>query len=320
LFFQVVCLKLMKMSFLSHLINFFRIKRAIKRVSPELIFINNGGYPASLQCCVGVFAARCAGLSEIYFNINNMAAPRSALYERFLDQYIGKYVTRFVTASFAAQKHAVLCRSFDSATFMRVPNTIYGDLEVLKKFKVKERTGKLIFGSVGLLTERKGYHILLRAVKLLIEDFKFTDFKVKLIGDGEDKLMLTNLCKSLNIESYVDFLGFKSDPLADMNDFDVFILPSIRNEDFPYVILEAMLLSKPVIGTQVAGIPEQVTNNLNGFVVEPDREAEMAAAMFKISSAPLHEMGKHSLEIYKRDFSYEKIQSMYVALLTSGKN
>jgi glycosyltransferase involved in cell wall biosynthesis len=313
---QIIFLKLIKLSFLSHIINFARLYRAIKKSRPDLIYINNGGYPASLQCCVAVFAARAAGIKTIFFNINNMALPRAKSYEKLMDHYVGRFVTNFVTASYAAQKQAVQTRQFDQKAFRRIPNTIYNDLKVAENFQIKQRPAKLIFGSIGLLTERKGYHILLNAIKLLVEQYQFVDFEVNLIGDGEDRAMLVNLSKTLNIEKYVHFLGFKSEPLSDLNGFDVFVSPSIRNEDFPNVILEAMLLSKPVIGTNVAGIPEQILDGENGLVVNPNDPDALANAMFKIR-ADIDRMGVNGYNRYVDAFSFKHFELRYLNLFTS---
>jgi len=314
---RVILLKTLKFLCLSHIFNFFSLKKAFKKASPDLIYINNGGYPASLQCCLAVFAADAAGIEKIYFNINNMSMPPKRFYEKYMDRLINEKVTGFITASYAAQRQAVQTRGFEKQLFKRIPNTIFNDEQIPNAYRMNKSKEKLIFGSIGLLTERKGYHVLLKAVQILVERYYMTNFEVVFVGDGEDKSMLINKSKAYNIEKYVKFLGFKSNPLVELKEFDVFILPSIRNEDFPYVILEAMLLSKPIIGTNVAGIPEQIVNEKNGYVVEANNPEELAIAMMKMKEGKISEMGVNSFEIYKSSFSFKKIEGKYCELFVS---
>jgi len=321
LFIRVIFLKLLKMFFVSHVINFFLLKSKFRQLNPDLIYINNGGYPASLQCCLGIFVARSMNVNNIYFNINNMAVPRIKFYEKYLDNYINRSVTRFITASFAAQEHLINTRTFDSNKFSRIPNTIFNDKELSEMYSETQKTAEIVtFGSIGLLTERKGYHVLLKAVEILVYEYKITNIKINIIGDGEDKSMLFDKSKLYEIGQYVNFLGFKSNPLTELTKFDVFILPSLRNEDFPYVILEAMLLSKPIIGTKVAGIPEQIDENMTGFIVEPNDALALAKAMMKFLKErdKIISMGLTSGAKYASEFNYSRVEEMYFTLLTSS--
>lgn len=278
---KTIILKIARFLFISHVLNFFLLRKEILTSNPDILYINNGGYPASLQCLLTVFVARSIGISTIYFNINNMAMNRKRWYDSYIDSYINGGVTKFITASYAAQKQAIISRNFVGDLFVRIPNTIYND-EGIKIFNDKNENRKIIkFGSVGLLTERKGYHVLLKALDILVNRCKITDFEVEIIGDGEERQNLENLVNEFNLNNFVRFLGFQSNPLSFISDFDVFILPSVRNEDFPYVILEAMILSKPIIGTTVAGIPEQIINEETGLLIEPNNPDDLAIAMEK---------------------------------------
>ena len=321
LFIRVIFLKVFKLLFISHLYNFLSLKRRLKKISPDVLYINNGGYPASLQCCVAVFAASAIKLNNIYFNINNLATPINKFYEKRLDAYINRHVTKFITASFAAGEHALHNRLLQAGKFIRIPNTINNEAFLAEKYgSEKGLNPVLTFGSVGLLTNRKGYHILLEAARILVHEQNVTDFKIKLIGDGEDRPLLQELCEKYDIENYVAFLGFKPNPLDELSDFDVFVLPSIKNEDFPYVILEAMILAKPVIGTKIAGIPEQVSNSASGFLIEPNNASDLANAMVKFLSdkAVINEMGLKGRKKYMNEFRYSIIEDLYFKLFTSS--
>ena len=104
-----------------------------------------------------------------------------------------------------------------------------------------------------------------------------------------------------------------------LNASDFVILPSIANEDFPYIVIEAMSLGKPVIGTEIAGIPEQIENNKTGIVVKPQNSEELKNAVIRLASDPSL-IQQFSEEAKKKfDASYEKSISLtkYCSLYNS---
>ena len=308
-------LRVFKYFFVSHIFNYFIIRKKILKSKPDILYINNGGYPASLQCILAVFAAKSIGMDTIFFNINNMATARRKWYEKYMDSYLNRNVTKFITASYAAQEEAVKIRKLNKGSFVRIPNTIFNDKQIEVNTKNFDGRKQIKFGSVGLLTKRKGYHILLQAVDILVNKYNVTDFEIEIIGEGEEKQNLKNLATKYKISRYVRFLGFKSDPFSYVSDFDVFILPSIRNEDFPYVILEAMIFAKPLIGTCVAGIPEQIDNEKTGLLIEPNKPDKLAVAMMELLNfQKIEQYGLKSREKYFKEFNYELFEDKYFDL------
>lgn len=312
---RILILRGLKFFFISHLVNFITLRSKFKKSKPDIVYINNGGYPASLQCILAVFVAKSSNINVIYFNINNMAMERSKWYHNYLDKYLDRSVTKFITASYAAQNEAVEKRSFRRDSFVRIPNTIYSDRIIAKTFNTRIVNTVIRFGSVGLLTQRKGFHVLLEAVGILVNELNTRTFEVFLIGEGEEKESLMKLVNKYNIHEQIRFLGYNPKPLEEVSQFDVFILPSIRNEDFPYVILEAMVLGKPIIGTRVAGIPEQIENEVTGLLVEPDNPNELAEAMKVFFDAEIRKQcGIKSKIKYFNEFNFDIIENKYFEL------
>ena len=119
---------------------------------------------------------------------------------------------------------------------------------------------------------------------------------------------------NLRLGENVLFLENEKNIFDIINILDVFILPSIEYEDFPNVILEAMSLGKSVIGTDIAGIPEQIEDGVNGFVVAPRDVNALSEAILTLikNENKRKRMGKKSLERFDRLFSYDKIVSNYI--------
>jgi glycosyltransferase involved in cell wall biosynthesis len=113
---------------------------------------------------------------------------------------------------------------------------------------------KKVIGFVGNLYENG------KGLKYLIEAFynvkqTIPNSALVLMGIGPDLQKLKELTSRLNLDEDVTFLGFKENPLRYMKSFNLMVLPSLH-EAFPLVILEALYIKIPVIGSRVGGIPE----------------------------------------------------------------
>lgn len=129
--------------------------------------------------------------------------------------------------------------------------------------------GKIVILFVGQLIERKGVRHLLKALALT-ETALLRKCQVVIVGDGADRKTLEWLAGKLGLEGLVTFTGKVSD--EELLDWyaaaDVFVLPSL-SEGRPTAINEAMASECAVIASNVSGIPEQVTDGYNGFLVPP---------------------------------------------------
>jgi glycosyltransferase involved in cell wall biosynthesis len=89
-----------------------------------------------------------------------------------------------------------------------------------------------------------------------------------------------------NLGQYIKFVGQQDDIYRFYSSIDVLVLPSISNEDFPNVILEAMSVGKAVIGTNLAGISEQIVDGFNGILVSPKSTEELKNAIKAFCNNP----------------------------------
>ncbi len=139
--------------------------------------------------------------------------------------------------------------------------------EYIKKFKLKDCN---IILYTGRLVEVKGLDLLLAA----FADADIANYKLVLVGDGNQKDKLQNIAKTLSIESNVVFAGYYSgDALyAWYNLANYFILPS-RYEPFGAVVNEALVYGCPVVVSQFIGALDFVTSE-NGTVFNPMNHQE----------------------------------------------
>ena len=82
----------------------------------------------------------------------------------------------------------------------------------------------------------------------------------------------------------VVFLGWRDDIEEIMPIFDVFVLPSL-NEGMGRVLVEAMAAGRPVVASDVGGIPDLVKDGENGFLAEPGNARELSRGIKKLLSS-----------------------------------
>jgi glycosyltransferase involved in cell wall biosynthesis len=145
------------------------------------------------------------------------------------------------------------------------------------------------------MVEKKGFHHLLRACALLMKEEKDrgVSFAVCLVGEGPESGALRALASELGIAGRVEWTGALSnaETLERVRRCTVLAAPSIPAADgnidgIPNVILEAMALERPVVGSDFSGIPEVVKDGVTGLLVPPGDVAAMAAALGALLKDP----------------------------------
>jgi glycosyltransferase involved in cell wall biosynthesis len=179
------------------------------------------------------------------------------------------------------------------------------------------RNDSFIIGFAGLLTEQKGWKILLEAVERLPERFK-----VIIAGDGEQRNELQTWLRRPDLQGKAYYTGWlpKERLLATYPLFDVFVLPSITTrysvEQFGAVLAEAMACGVPVIGSDSGAIPE-IVNQAGLTVPEGDSEA-LAQAILSLSenSEQCQRMAARGRENFRTYFSCESYARSIINMLS----
>jgi glycosyltransferase involved in cell wall biosynthesis len=96
---------------------------------------------------------------------------------------------------------------------------------------------------------------------------------------------------NLGLSSRVHFLGFREDVVDVINAADVVVHASVKPEPFGRVILEGMLLAKPVIATAAGGVLELIEHERTGYLVPPGDVAALASCLCRVLGAPVERRG-----------------------------
>jgi len=111
--------------------------------------------------------------------------------------------------------------------------------------------------------------------------------RLLMVGDGPDLTAAADLARSLGVADDVLFLGEQDPVVLLLSVSDVFLLPSAQ-ESFGLAALEAMACEVPVVASRVGGLPEVITDGVNGFLHAPDDVDGMAASASRLlTDAPL---------------------------------
>jgi len=118
--------------------------------------------------------------------------------------------------------------------------------------------------------------------------------------------------------------GYRSDSIDFINACDVFILPSISNEDMPLVVLEAMRLGKTIIASKFGGIEEEIENNVSGVLIEPNLisfSSDLAKSIIDLYINNKSEFyGFNARERYNKYFSAEHRELLLIKIYRLSEN
>ncbi|HYP13181.1 MAG TPA: glycosyltransferase [Bryobacteraceae bacterium] len=177
------------------------------------------------------------------------------------------------------------------------------DPDVFQRQKQANADGAVRLICVARLAPVKGQHVLVDAVNLLQRE----GLRVELcfVGDGPDRPGLERHVRDLGLQSSVVFEGWCNQDRvrALYAATDIFVLASFA-EGIPVVLMEAMAMEIPCVATNITGVPELISDNVNGFLVTPSDERQLADSIARLIHSPeLREsIGRSGREKVIRDF------------------
>lgn len=142
------------------------------------------------------------------------------------------------------------------------------------------KEGEILIGCAGSLFETKGQHHLINAFPGILE--KIPTCRLVIVGDGPQREYLKDLVRKNRVEEKVVFTGYRDDIPNILNSLDMMVIPSVWQEPFGLVVVEAMFGGIPVIASDVGGIPEIIKNNITGELFPAGNEEALTAAVLKI--------------------------------------
>lgn len=193
------------------------------------------------------------------------------------------------------------------------PSSIHGSRNwILEKFKLPENA--VICLAAGRLVWAKAHDDLILAISRART--KKDNLYCLIAGEGSLNDELVSLILELKLEKYVFMLGHveHAELLSLLSYSDIYVMPS-RTEGTPVALLEAGLLGKPIIATNVGGIPELVTNEESALLVNKGSIDALAEALIRVASDRqlAIQLGQQAQKRIRESFSLD-IQANLTAL------
>ena len=252
--------------------------------------------------CIKKKCIKCSGLKSILGTIESWYYRISGIYTRKIDYII-------TPSEFYREK--LIKDGINDKKIKAIHNFID-----IKKYdsETKDEGYALYFGR---LSKEKGILNLINAFSKLEVGMLY------IAGEGEEKENIQKLIDDNKLNERVKLLGFlNSDEMKEyISKCKFVVVPSIWYENCPYSIIETLAIGKPIVGANIAGIPELVQENKNGFTYQYNNIDELKQKMQILfnDDTLVKEFGEKSKrickELYSKEFYYNQIIDIYNNLL-----
>jgi len=182
----------------------------------------------------------------------------------------------------------------------------------------EDRENLIIY--TGSLIKRKGVEFLIKAIPDVIDSYP--DFRLMIIGEGNEENNLKDLVKSLSLSNHVIFLGqIDQNSVKEwLQKSKLFILPSIE-EGQGVVLVEALACGTPCIGSDIGGIPDVISDDVGSLVPPENPKALSEAILFYLNNEDVWlKKSKNSRIRATQHFDWDvvgkKIVQLYYSLLS----
>jgi len=294
----------------------YKLSKFIKERKIDLVHVN------TIVATFGAFAAKLRKTKVLWHIHENLSR---GIWNRFLIKIIDKMSDKIVVVSHKSAEPFILQgvtieTIYNGVDLQEFNMNIHGE-EIKKEFNIN--TSAPLLGIIATIEPRKGHHILIRSLKEVIKIVP--NLRVLIVGKASpfskkylEKIKV--LIQSSGLSHVVRFTGSREDILNIIQALDLLVLPSL-NESSGTVFIEAMALKKPVVATEVGGIPEVVEKDVTGLLVPPKDPDALAKATISLLKNPLKasEMGKKGRKRVEKYFTLhghvKKMEKVYEELL-----
>jgi sugar transferase (PEP-CTERM/EpsH1 system associated) len=296
----------------------FKLANLLKKERIQILHLHN-----STAFFYGVIAGKVAGVPAIVYTEHARDVfPNVRV--KIADKILSLFTDKVIVVADFLKKNLVRYERFNPSKIMTIYNGIDEARFRLKKepAEIKRELGipafNRIIGIVARLDPIKNHKSLITAMHTVIKEFPSTALLI--IGDGPLRDELVSFVRERRLEEHIKFLGIRNDVPRLLSVLDIFVLCSV-SEGLPLTLLEAMAAGKPIIATNVGGIPEVVDHNSNGLLIPPDDTEALSDAIVELlrdreKAGKLGMMAKRKFESnFSLSTMVKKYEEVYDSLL-----
>jgi len=289
-----------EISLIKDIIAFFKILEIIKKEKPDIIHTHS-----SKAGIIGRWAAWLA--RKINYKLKFLRiihTPHGHIFYGyygklktllflFLERLTAKITDKLVALTEGEKNESLSFGVGKEQQWIIIPSGIDYNLELkvsckLHNSELKEKLGipknSIVIGTVARLEPIKGIKYFVDAAKIILSlpsSYLLPSIYFLIVGDGSERKFLEERVEKLGLKDKFIFTGMREDVAELMSIMDIYVQPSI-NEGMGKTIVLAELLGKPVVATNVQGIPSVVINNETGILVPPKDPQKLAEAIVKL--------------------------------------
>lgn len=249
----------------------------IKLLKPNIVFCSVMPYNIRLLLIAPFFK----NIQFIVRNDNNLLTLNK--YKRILLKFTYRNAAKII-AQTEEMRNELINIGLNSNKVITLHNFI--DIDLINK-KIAEASpfpndGKVRFVSVGRVADQKGYDILIKAFKIVLN--YIPNAELYIVGDidvngGRTFGELKDLVKMSNLQEKVFFTGYTNNPYIFIKNASVYVLSS-RYEGLPNTLVEALYLNIPAAATKcIPIISRMIQDGENGYLAESENSGSLAQAM-----------------------------------------
>jgi len=294
------------------------IVRALRRRSPDVLHVHNGGYPGSDLCRIGVLAARMAGVPRRLLTV--YAAPRNrgesyATLQTIVDHAVWWANQTVISATDAVGNQLRELRGMPGGDdWVRIPWGVAepggaADAAVLRT-RLRVAADELLVGMVAATDdEQKGHLVLVEALAL-------NPGARAVVAGAPLPAAAAARAEELGIGDRLVVIGRLPAIGPLFHAVDILVVPSVSDESLPLVVLEAMASSKPVIASRLSGIPEAVIDGVTGRLFKAGDAKALSGALAELAGDPQRRRayGEAGRERWSRQYSVQAMTRATLAL------
>ena len=174
-----------------------------------------------------------------------------------------------------------------------------------------------VIGTIGRLSEQKGYTYLIDAAPIVLREIPNAHFLI--IGNGELLSELQNQAIDLGISNNFTFAGGRTDIENLFHSMDLFVSSSLW-EGLPAVIMESMVAGVPVVATNINGTRDLIENGRTGWLVPPSNSDALGQAIINAVHSTTKKFAiiknaKYFVKQYSMEFITKQYQDLYLSLV-----
>lgn len=296
-------------NFLNYIKEAIKINKIVKDCTIDIIYLNGAS---------GLYLAPFLTLNVKIFAIKHMLIDNPQVWlKKALHIIALKYVQTLIVISnnhksqlikllgdSVSEKISVIYNGIEEGRFVPSDN----DISLERK--------DVIILEIARLTKVKGQELLIESFEILKS--KYGNIQLWFAGIGTQLETLQAIVNNKNLSDSIKFLGFIEDTPTLINRSDIIVLPSY-NEGLPLSLIEGMAMGKPLISTDIAGIPELIENEINGLLITPGRVDELTLSLSKlIDSKELRiQMGQKGRKLFQEKFTQKMTSKELIKIFLS---